>query len=123
MLKWDFTLFRVQGAWTLKVHGLEPQSQTCSPVVDAPTCGRLGLFFFFILIEIFSQLYTGCDFTVFISTDTFNGNSENMHKNNEYVLHPSSSTAVLSLWYVLGYFSEHVSFHLFSEVVPVIFFS
>lgn len=45
-----------------------------------------------------------------------------MHKNNEYVLHPSSSTAVLSLWYVLGYFSEHVSFHLFSEVVPVIFF-
>lgn len=78
MLKWDFTLFRVQGAWTLKVHGLEPQSQTCAPVVDAPTCGRLG--FFFILIEIFSQLYTGCDFNVFISTDAFNGNSETCTK-------------------------------------------
>lgn len=37
-------------------------------------------FFFFILIEIFSQLYTGCDFTVFISTDAFNGNSETCTK-------------------------------------------
>lgn len=36
--------------------------------------------FFFILIEIFSQLYTGCDFTVFISTDAFNGNSETCTK-------------------------------------------
>lgn len=73
MLKWDFTLFLVQGAWTLKVHGLEPQSQTYAPVVDAPTCRRLG-FFFHSYWNFQSTLYRMWFYYA------FNGNSETCTK-------------------------------------------